>query len=99
MRASAFDVAGSPAVRVGGLSTGRQSTTANLRGVAVPVAPRATSVHVRFERPGPADGYVVIARTTWITNHAVRNQDVTGFAVDFDRPAPPGATVDWFVVH
>lgn len=99
MQAPAFDVAGSPAVRVGGLSTGRQSTAATLRGMAVPVVPQATSVHVRFERPGPADAYVVIARTTWITNHAVRDQDVTGFAVDFDRPAPPNATIDWFVVH
>ena len=65
----------------------------------MPVAAEATSVQVRFERPEPDGGYLVIARTTWVTNHAVRERTPDGFMVEFDRPAPPNATVDWLVVH
>jgi hypothetical protein len=97
--APALAVAGASAVRVGGLSAGRRDEAANLRGVAVPVAAEATSVQVRFERPEPDGGYLVIARTTWVTNHAVRERTPDGFMVEFDRPAPPNATVDWLVVH
>jgi len=99
VQAPAVDVAGAAAIRVGGLSADRRDEVANLRGVAVPVAAEATSVRVRFERPEPDGGYLVIARPAWVTNHAVRDRTPDGFLVEFDRPAPPNATVDWLVVH
>lgn len=71
---------------------------ANLRGLGIPVPARAMSLRVNLPRPEADAAYAVTVRTTWITNHAVTRQDAVGFTVEFDRPAPPNAKIDWLLI-
>jgi hypothetical protein len=63
------------------------------------VSAGALSVSVPLGRPEPDPTYAVKIRTTWITNPAVTGQRADGFTVQFDRPAPAGATIDWMLMQ
>ncbi len=71
----------------------------NLRGLKLAVPKGATSIEVQFPLPEADGAFAVNVRTSWITNSAVQSQAARGFNVQFDRPAPQGAFIDWLVVR
>jgi hypothetical protein len=71
----------------------------NLRGLKLAVPKGATSLDVQFPLADADGAFAVNVRTSWITNTAVQSQSARGFNVQFDRPAPQGAFIDWLVVR
>ena len=96
--AAPLAVAGKPVAAVAGLS-GDATPAANLRGVGVGVPAGSTSLEVALSRPEASDTYAVIVRPSWIASHAVTRTDTRGFTVEFDRPAPADARIDWLLVR
>jgi len=46
-----------------------------------------------------AGGGVPFLAQTWLSSRAVTARTADGFRVEFDRPAPEGATLDWMLVR
>ena len=82
----------------GGLS-GSDEPARNLRGKAVPVQEGATSATVAFPVPEKDADYAVFVEQSWLTNRAVSEKTATGLTVQFDKPAPRGARLDWMIVR
>ena len=71
----------------------------NLRGKFVPVQAGARTAAIRFPTPEPDADYAVFIEQTWLSNRAVSERTAQGFRVEFERPAPEGATLDWMLVR
>ena len=81
-----------------GLSADRQPAR-NLRGKNVAVKAGETSLAVTFP-VAEADGeYAVFVEQSWLSNRAVTAKDAHGFTIQFERPAPEGARLDWMIVR
>ncbi|MCG3150150.1 MAG: hypothetical protein PCFJNLEI_03628 [Verrucomicrobiae bacterium] len=84
--------------RFAGLS-GDRTPARNLRGKNVAVNAGDTRVTVAFP-VAEADGeYAVFLEQNWISNRAVVKKDASGFTVEFEKPAPGTARLDWLVVR
>ena len=71
----------------------------NLRGKLVPLTTGTKKAEIRFPVPEPDANYAVFVEQTWLSNRAVTERTAEGFQVEFDRPAPEGATLDWMLVR
>jgi hypothetical protein len=87
-----------PMTQVGGLST-TQTKAANLSGCGVAVPAGKTVFHFALPVAEPDRAYVVTVRPSWITNYAVTKQTKDGVEVEFDRPAPKDAKLDWLLIR
>ena len=85
-------------VRARGLS-GDDKAARNLRGKHVPVKSGDTSVTVTFATPEADEDYAVFIEQNWISNRAVVKRDANGFVVQFEKPAPDEAKLDWLIVR
>ena len=82
----------------GGLS-GSTAPARNLRGKNVKVAAGATSATVAFPAAEADADYAAFVETSWLADRAVAEKAASGFTVQFARPAPDGATLDWMIVR
>jgi hypothetical protein len=80
-------------------TTALNSESENFRALDVPVEPGKKSLRVTFAKAESSADYTVIARPSWITNHAIKELSAEGFTVIFDRPAPTGATINWLLTR
>jgi hypothetical protein len=71
----------------------------NLRGKNVPVKEGATSASIVFSFEEIDASYAVFVEQNWIANRAVTRKDPRGFTVQFEKPAPDGARLDWMIVR
>ena len=82
----------------GGLS-GSTAPARNLRGKNVKVKAGATSTTVAFPAAEADADYAAFVETSWLADRAVAKKAASGFAVQFARPAPDAATLDWMIVR
>lgn len=92
------DVRLSGSLVAGGLSAGPVPAR-NLRGKNVPVKAGDTSVSVAFAVEETDDDYAVFIEPNWVGNHAVSKKGAKGFEIEFEKPAPRGAKLDWMIVR
>ncbi len=71
----------------------------NLRGKNVAVREGQTTVTIAFAVEEADEDYAVFVEQSWISNRAVVKKKAKGFVVQFDKPAPDGAKVDWMIVR
>ena len=85
-------------IQAQGLS-GEETAARNLRGKNVAIKAGETAAAVTFP-VAEADGdYAVLLELSWLSNRAVAKKEGKGFTVQFDKPAPEGATLDWMIVR
>jgi hypothetical protein len=71
----------------------------NLRGKNVEVKAGAATVAVTFPVEESDAEYAVFVEQSWISNRAVVKKESKGFTVQFEKPAPEGARLDWMIVR
>jgi hypothetical protein len=54
---------------------------------------------LRFTAPEADGRYALFIEQNWIGNRAVVKKGAGGFTVQFEKPAPEGATLDWMLVR
>ena len=81
-----------------GLSAGEKPAR-NLRGKNLTVKRAATRLTVSFPRKEVDADYAVFVEQNWLTNRAITKKTARGFTVQFAKPAPRGATLDWMLVR
>ncbi|MBI2191480.1 MAG: hypothetical protein HYU36_05800 [Planctomycetes bacterium] len=91
LRANGFVVAA-------GLSAGKEPAR-NLRGKNVAVKAGETTIAVAFPVEEADAEYAVFIEQNWLSNRAVVKKESKGFTVQFERPAPEGARLDWMIVR
>jgi hypothetical protein len=94
-----LNLQGQSLTQVAGIAPNPKEKASNLRGRAVPVPAGAARLRVTFQKPEIDKTYTVVVRGNWIANHAVTLQDAAGFTVEFDRPAPANAALDWMLTQ
>ena len=94
----AFTLKGGGLCIAGGISAS-DTPARNLRGKNVEVNEAATTLTVTFETPEADADYAVFLEQSWLSNRAVSEKTATGFTVQFDKPAPKGARLDWMIVR
>ena len=92
------DVRFSGSVLAAGLS-GDATPARNLRGKDVSVKAGETAVTVTFARAEVDASYAVFVEQSWLGNRAITKKDATGFTIQFEKPAPAGAKLDWMIVR
>ncbi len=91
-------LANEPLTRSMGLSAGTDAAR-SLRGVGVRLVPGARQAAIVFERPEPDAAFAIVVSLSWPAEKAVPKQSPAGFTVEFSRPAPTGATLDWTLIR
>jgi len=91
-------LAQTPVTQCAGLSA-TPARARNLRGLGVRPAPGARQASVIFETPEADVTFAVAVSLSWPSAAAVTSQSATGFTIDFGRPAPADATLDWTLVR
>ena len=82
----------------GGLSGGDKPAR-NLRGKNIAVKSGDATVSIAFP-VSEADGdYAVFVEQSWLGNRAITKKDATGFTIQFEKPAPADAKLDWMIVR
>ncbi|MEI7435216.1 MAG: hypothetical protein WCL16_00240 [bacterium] len=81
-----------------GLS-GDATPARNLRGKDVGVKTGETSVTITFANPELDPSYAVFVEQNWLCNRAIMKKDARGFTVQFEKPAPADARLDWMIVR
>ncbi len=71
----------------------------NLRGKKVPIKAGVMNVSIAFPIAEMDDNYAVFVEQNWIVNRAVTKRDASGFTVEFEKPVPDGALLDWIIVR
>ena len=71
----------------------------NLRGKNVAVKAGQTTVGITFEIEEVDGDYAVFVEQNWIGNRAIVKKEAKGFTVQFEKPAPDGAKLDWMIVR
>lgn len=82
-----------------GLSGDKDTPSKNLRGKNVAVKAGETKITVAFPIAEADENYAVFVEQNWLTNRAIVKKEGTGFTVEFDRPAPKDAKLDWMLVR
>ena len=52
-----------------------------------------------FPKAETDDQYGVFIEQTWLGNRAIVKKEAQGFTVEFEKPAPAGAKLDWLIVR
>jgi len=81
-----------------GLSADKQ-TSRNLRGKNVAVKAGQTTANITFAVEEVDEDYAVFIEQNWIGNRAIVKKEAKGFTVQFEKPAPDGAKLDWMIVR
>lgn len=71
----------------------------NLRGINIPVPKGATILEVKFPGPEPDEAYLVTVELGWLTAKAITRKTRDGFTVQFEKPAPQSARLDWLLIR
>ena len=71
----------------------------NLRGKNVAVKAGANSVTVEFPVAETDGDYAVFVEQSWLGYRAITHKDTKGFTVQFEKPAPADAKLDWMIVR
>ncbi len=71
----------------------------NLRGINVPVPPRAVTLNVKFAVPEADADYSLTVQPSWMTMDRVARKTADGFAVEFSQAAPASAMIDWQLIR
>ena len=82
-----------------GLSGDQDRPAKNLRGKNVAVKTGETKISVTFPIAETDENYAVFVEQNWSTNRAIVKKEPTGFTVEFDKPAPKEAKLDWMLVR
>ena len=85
-------------VTTAGLSGGDKPAR-NLRGLNLLVKAGETRVSVTFPTAEANDQYGVFIEQSWLGNRAIVKKEAQGFTVEFEKPAPAGAKLDWLIVR
>lgn len=99
-----FNFAGGSGVKVEGPVmakglSGDDKPSRNLRGKNIAVKAGQTSVEVAFPAAEADEDFAVFVEQSWITNRAIVKKAAGGFTVQFEKPAPEGAKLDWMLVR
>ena len=102
--AGQFNFSGGSGVRVDGPVmakglSGDEKPAHNLRGKNVSVKAGQTSVEVAFPESEADEDFAVFVEQSWISNRAIVKKAAGGFTVQFEKPAPEGAKLDWMLVR
>lgn len=81
-----------------GLS-GEAMPARNLRGKDIPVKAGETRLTVTFPNEEADASYAVFIEQSWLSNRAIIKKEAKGFTVEFEKPAPAEARLDWFLVR
>ena len=84
--------------RFAGLS-GDATPAKNLRGKDVAVTAGETSLTVAFPVAEADGSYAVFVEQSWLSNRAITKKDAKGFTIQFEKPAPADAKLDWMIVR
>ena len=90
---SRLDVAGSGVTALGGIGGN------SFRGLKIPVPAGAMNFAVAFSVPESTAEYAAVARPSWPCTQAITQQTKTGFTIQFDSPAPAGASLNWMMLR
>lgn len=71
----------------------------NLRGKNIAVRAGETIVPVAFPVEETNEDYAVFIEQTWLSNRAIVKKESKGFTVQFEKPAPGNAKLDWMIVR
>jgi len=71
----------------------------NLRGKNVAVKAGQTTADIAFAVEEADEDYAVFVEQSWIGNRAIVKKEAKGFTVQFEKPAPEGAKLDWMIVR
>ncbi len=85
------------AVVAQGLSAG-PAPAHNLRGKNIAIETGKTTVEVTFPVEEADDDYAVFIEPNWMGNHMIAKKHSAGFTIEFEKPAPRGAKLDWMIV-
>ena len=58
-----------------------------------------TSASIAFAVEEADEDYAVFVEQNWISNRAIVKKEAKGFTVQFEKPAPDGAKLDWMIVR
>ncbi|MCG3149280.1 MAG: hypothetical protein PCFJNLEI_02740 [Verrucomicrobiae bacterium] len=86
-------------ISVTGLSADGKTPARNLRGKDVAIAAGQTIKTITFATPEADASYAVFVEQTWLSVRAITKKDAQGFTVEFEKPAPANATLDWMIVR
>ena len=81
-----------------GLSADKEPAR-NLRGKNLPVKVGETALTVTFVTPEADGDYAVFVEQNWVASRSVIKKEATGFTVQFEKPAPTDAKLDWMIVR
>ena len=87
-----------PIAAASGLSADKQPSR-NLRGKNVAVKAGETTAEVAFDVEEVDADYAVFVEQSWLSNRAIAKKEPRGFSVQFEKPAPEGAKLDWMIVR
>jgi hypothetical protein len=71
----------------------------NLRGKNVAIEAGVTSADIAFPVEESDGDYAVFLEQNWIGSRAIVKKESRGFSVQFDKPVPDGAKIDWMIVR
>ena len=76
-----------------------KSPARNLRGKDAIVKSGAASVAVTFPVEETDGSYAVFVEQSWLGNRAITGKTAKGFTIQFEKPAPADAKIDWMIVR
>ena len=82
-----------------GLSADSKTPARNLRGKDVAVKAGATSVPITFATEEADASYAVFVEQSWLGIRAITKKETKGFTIQFEKPAPADAKLDWMIVR
>jgi len=71
----------------------------NLRGKNVAVKAGDASVTIAFPVVEADGDYAVFVEQSWLGNRAIIKKDEKGFTIQFEKPAPTDAKLDWMIIR
>lgn len=98
LRGGGLEVADTGVLGVAGLS-GSGVAARNLRAIDVPVPVGGRKLVVRFPNPETDPVYAVSVTPSWVTGYGVTSKTPSGFVIEFEKPGPANAKVDWLIVR
>jgi len=86
-------------ISVTGLSADNKTPSRNLRGKDVAVPAGAMSVPIIFVNEEADASYAVFVEQNWLGIRAITKKETKGFTIQFEKPAPADAKLDWMIVR
>lgn len=79
--------------------SGTKISAKNLRGINVPVPKGAKTLVVKFQEKEADENYSIVVQPNWFTEDRIVKKMKEGFVVEFSKPAPEKATIDWQLIR